>query len=132
MVEEERTGQAFLAYENIVLGALAEVESTMVAFHEEQIRRAALSRAATASAEAVELVNVLYESGLVDFQNVLDTERVLFLQQDQLAASEGQVTKNLVSLYKALGGGWESGPTAPTGTTQSSAQIPLPTAQVFN
>ena len=37
-------------------------------------------------------------------------ERSLFLQQDQLAASEGQLVKNLIALYKALGGGWS--PTA--------------------
>jgi len=112
-VEEERAEQAFLAYENIMLAALAEVETSMVSFWEEQQRLAALSRAVTASELAVELVGVLYQTGLVDFQNVLDTQRVLFLQQDQLAASEGQVTKNLVSLYKALGGGWDAGP-APT------------------
>ena len=105
-VEEERTEQAFLAYENTMLAALAEVETSMIAFGEEQLRRDALLRAVAASEEAVELVQVLYDAGLVDFQNVLDTQRVLFLQQDQLAASEGQVTKNLVSLYKALGGGW--------------------------
>jgi len=37
---------------------------------------------------------------------VLDTERFLFQQQDRLATSEGQITKNLIALYKSLGGGW--------------------------
>ena len=114
-VEEERAEQAFLAYENTMLAALAEVESSMVAFSEEQERRAALQRAVEASEEAVMLVQVLYDAGLVDFQNVLDTQRALFLQQDQLAASQGQVTKNVVSLYKALGGGWQSATVPQTG-----------------
>jgi outer membrane protein TolC len=38
---------------------------------------------------------------------VLDTQRSLFNQQDQLAASEGILVQNLVVLYKSLGGGWD-------------------------
>ncbi len=45
-------------------------------------------------------------TGLVDFLNVLDSERSLFEQQDQLLDSEGRVAKNLVRVYRALGGGW--------------------------
>jgi outer membrane protein TolC len=37
---------------------------------------------------------------------VLDTQRFLFQQQDALAVSEGQVARNAIALYKALGGGW--------------------------
>ena len=55
----------------------------------------------------MELVQTLYKSGLTNFQNVLDSERSLFLQQDQLAESQGQVVKNLIRLYRALGGGWD-------------------------
>jgi outer membrane protein TolC len=45
-------------------------------------------------------------AGLTNFQNVLDTQRSLFNQQDQLAASEGVLVQSLVALYKSLGGGW--------------------------
>ena len=53
-----------------------------------------------------ELARELYKNGVTDFQNVLDSQRSLFLRQDELAASEGQVATNLVNLYRALGGGW--------------------------
>ena len=56
--------------------------------------------------EAVELVIVQYSSGLTDFNNVLDTQRTLFDQQDQLLACEANVVLDLIRLYKALGGGW--------------------------
>jgi outer membrane protein, multidrug efflux system len=56
--------------------------------------------------KASELVEILYTTGLSDFQNVLDTQRFLFQQQDALAVSEGQVARNAIALYKALGGGW--------------------------
>jgi outer membrane protein TolC len=44
----------------------------------------------------------------VDFNNVLDAQRALLILQDELVRSEGNVTSNLVRLYKALGGGWTS------------------------
>ncbi len=45
-------------------------------------------------------------AGLTNFQNVLDTQRSLFNQQDQLAESEGVLVQSLVALYKSVGGGW--------------------------
>ena len=41
--------------------------------------------------------------------NVLDAERSVYLAEDALADSNRFVTQNLISLYKALGGGWETG-----------------------
>ena len=103
---EAATEQAAARYEQTVLRALQEVEDAMVAYKKEQSVRDALARAVAASRQAVDLVTNLYQNGLTDFQNVLDTERTLFQQEDRLAFSEGQVTRNLIALYKALGGGW--------------------------
>ena len=50
---------------------------------------------------------------LTDFQNVLDTQRSLFQQEDALAESVGLRTQNLISLYRALGGGWDTSPAGP-------------------
>ena len=90
-----------------------------------QDRRDQLQLAVDATDRAVGLVKDLYRNGLTDFQNVLDTQRSLFQQQDALAVSEGQVTLNLIFLYKALGGGWELNrvpgditPTAPANAPQ--------------
>ena len=106
-VEEARTEQALVAYEQSVLFALEEVEGTMVAYYQERVRRDKLVEAVVASERSVELVRTQYMTGLTNFQNVLDTQRSLFNQQDQLAASEGILVQNLVALYKALGGGWD-------------------------
>jgi NodT family efflux transporter outer membrane factor (OMF) lipoprotein len=104
--QESLTEQAFLGYEQTVLLALEEVEDAFVAYVQENERRDTLQRSVAAADAAVKLVNTLYRTGLTDFQNVLDTERSLFQQQDQLAQSEGQVTQNLIQIYRALGGGW--------------------------
>jgi multidrug efflux system outer membrane protein len=105
-VEDARTEQALARYEQTVLRALEDAEDAMVAYVQESERRDALERSAVAAEKAVELVNVLYRTGLTDFQNVLDSERSLFEQQDQLAESEGRLTQNLIRIYRALGGGW--------------------------
>lgn len=104
--QEEATRQALYAYENNVLLALNEVETSMVALREEKLRRDALRTGVEALTKAEELVQILYTTGLSDFQNMLDTQRFLFQQQDALAVSEGQVARNAIALYKALGGGW--------------------------
>ena len=104
--------QALAHYESTVLAALGEVENALVAFAQEQEKRRALAEGAAAAERALALAQDQYGSGLIDFQIVLDSQRSLFLLQDQLAASEGQVTANLVRLYKALGGGWTPGATS--------------------
>ncbi len=109
-IQEAVTEELLYNYENTVLTALEEVENSMVAYVQETDRKESLERSATAAGSAVDLVETLYTTGLTDFQNVLDTQRSLFQQQDQLADSKGNIVQNLISLYKALGGGWSPEP----------------------
>ena len=60
------------------------------------------------SERSVELAQVLYDRGLEDFLTVLDAERSLAQLEDQVIVSETDSTLQLVALFKALGGGWES------------------------
>ncbi|MBI4756198.1 MAG: efflux transporter outer membrane subunit [Betaproteobacteria bacterium] len=104
--------QALAAYESTLLKALEEVENALVAYAREQERRDALRAAVDAARRAADLARERYAAGITDFQAVLDAQRSLLTLEDQLAASTGQVATNLVSLYKALGGGWVPGPEA--------------------
>jgi NodT family efflux transporter outer membrane factor (OMF) lipoprotein len=106
-VEEARTEQALIFYELTVLEALEEVQDAIVAYTQETARRDRLTEAVDASQRAVDLVRTQYLSGLTNFQNVLDTQRSLFNQQDLLAESEGFVVQNLILLNRSLGGGWQ-------------------------
>lgn len=107
-VRDAQLDQSLIAYEQTVLTAFEEVENSIVSFIQEQERRASLAEAVEASARAVDLARERYQSGVVDFLNVLDSQRLLFVAQDQLVESDQSVTVSLISLYKALGGGWES------------------------
>ncbi len=112
-VEEARTEQLLAAYEKTVLGALAEVENSLVSLRLEEHRRELLKVASESAQHSVELVHTQYVSGLTDFQNYLDAQRVLFKQQDELAESKGKVLTNLIYLNRALGGGWSLDDPAP-------------------
>ncbi|MCU0688511.1 MAG: efflux transporter outer membrane subunit [Phycisphaerales bacterium] len=106
-VQEARAAQALTAYEASVLGALREVDTAIVQVQSGQQRTAILGEAVAAQQRAVDLATKLYREGLADFISVLDTQRQLFLLQDQAVASEGGTALSMVQLYKALGGGWE-------------------------
>lgn len=107
-VQSATQEQYLIAYETTILNALEEVENALVTFSQEQSRKQSLADATAAAKQAAELAKTKYEAGLTDFTTVLDAERSLLSIEDELAQSEGQVTTNLIRLYKALGGGWES------------------------
>ncbi len=104
--QEASTKAALYAYEQTVLLALEEVEDSMAAYANETDRVVSLETASAAAKKSVELVTELYKSGLTDFQNVLNMEQALLVQQDALATSRGLISLDLVGIYKSLGGGW--------------------------
>ena len=107
-VQNARQEQALATYEKTVLVSLQEVEDALVAYSKEQATWKSLSEAVTANQRAVDISNELYSKGLVEFLNVLINERSLYTSQDDLAQSTQRVSADLVSLYKAMGGGWEA------------------------
>jgi outer membrane protein, multidrug efflux system len=115
-VQNARQEQALLNYEQTALIAFEEVENGLVAYANEQIRRRSLQDAVVSSRKSLALANRLYANGLTDFLHVLDAERSLYQAQDALAQSDRTISINLVSLYKSLGGGWETVETQPTST----------------
>ena len=67
----------------------------------------ALAEALKQDQEALQLVLSQYDHGLATFLDVLDAQRNVLAVQDQLAQADQTVATDLVTLYKALGGGWE-------------------------
>jgi len=105
--QDARAEQAAARYEQTVLGAWAEVETTLARHAHEQVRREELRGAVAAQRDAAELARRLQRSGLAPFLDVLDAERSLLLTEGRLAESETRVATTLVAVYAALGGGWE-------------------------
>ena len=106
-VQEAALEQARVGYEATVLAALQEVEDALVALQGERERQVRLQAAAQAAGNAALLAQNRYQSGLIDFQAVLETQRTLLSTQDGVATSAANVALGHVRLYKALGGGWQ-------------------------
>lgn len=107
-VQNARQEQALGAYEKTVLTAFGEVENNLVLYAKEQVRRRSLRDAVVSSQKSLDTANKLYAGGLIDFLHVLDSERSLYQAQDALVQSDRTISANLISLYKSLGGGWET------------------------
>ncbi|MBS1159445.1 MAG: efflux system, outer rane lipoprotein, NodT [Proteobacteria bacterium] len=110
--------QALLSYQSGVLGALEEVENALTAYAASRERLEARQAAAEAARNAASLARNLYQSGLTDFQKVLETERTRLSAEDSLATAQGNRLTSLITLYKALGGGWQQA--APTTENEKS------------
>ena len=105
--EDALLQQLIVNYEDTVLRAHQEVEDSLVGFLRKQEEAGFLLDSVKASQRSVDLSMLQYKEGLVDYQRVLDTQRFLTDQQDAWTATRGDVILNLVSMYKALGGGWQ-------------------------
>jgi NodT family efflux transporter outer membrane factor (OMF) lipoprotein len=108
-VQDARLEQAQRRYEQEVLAAVEETENALAAYRRERERNASLAAAVSASRQAVTLARELYLAGLGDFLSVLEAQRSQFSAEDELERSDTALRRNVVALYKALGGGWEAG-----------------------
>lgn len=104
----EQQQQAALAWEGAVRVAVEETENALTAYANEQLRFASLEQSAAAAAKTAELARSRYDAGLTTFLEVLDADRSRLAAESNLASSRALITTNLIRLYKALGGGWES------------------------
>ena len=100
--------EAALKYQQVVLRSWHEVDNALTAYDAEQHRREALARAVELNRRALGLAQTRYSAGVADFLSVLEAQRSLLATEQSLAESTAAVSGNLVSIYKALGGGWET------------------------
>jgi NodT family efflux transporter outer membrane factor (OMF) lipoprotein len=112
-VQQALRDQAYITYVNTVETAVEDVDSALVGLAQEQLHRAELTDAVTFNRQAVDLSMKLYTEGNTDFLNVLNAQRSLFAVEVALVQSDSTLATDLVSLYKALGGGWEDQSAAP-------------------
>lgn len=106
-VQDAQFQQAILNYQNTVLKAQQEVEDGLVAFADQQRSVSQLAGAATAARRSTELATIQYKGGQTDYTTVLTAEQAQLAVEDALASTQGNVILGLISVYRALGGGWE-------------------------
>ena len=109
--------EAAIGFRRTLLQAWQEVDDALTAYAEAQRRRALVADAASQTALALQAARQRYRDGVIDFLNVNSAQSQLLQSQDDLAGSDTQIATDLVTLYRALGGGWEvadgTGPSRP-------------------
>ncbi|WP_395665307.1 efflux transporter outer membrane subunit [Methylocella sp.] len=122
---EMRTAQqreAAISYRKTVLTAWREVVDAFNAYGAEELRRVRLKAQVAHARQALSIAHTRYDTGVLDFLNVLDAQRTMLRAMQEEAQSATSASLDLVQLYKALGGGWgASFPEAPEPQPPGSA-----------
>ena len=106
-VQDAQFQAAVLEYQNTVLNAQRDVEDGLTAFAKQQQAAALLDRAAAAARRSTALAMIQYKGGQTDFTTVVSAEQNQLTVEDSLASTQGNVVLGIISVYRALGGGWQ-------------------------
>jgi outer membrane protein, multidrug efflux system len=99
--------ESIAQYKNTVTVAFRETSDALIAQQTLVTQRTALEGQVKANREAVDLATQRYTAGRASYFEVLDAEQSLFPSEDALAQTQRDQLIAVVSLYKALGGGWD-------------------------
>jgi NodT family efflux transporter outer membrane factor (OMF) lipoprotein len=129
-LQKVRVEELIAAYQNRALTAAQEVETSLRAFLRSREQANELAAAVKAASAATEIGTGQYRAGTIDFNRVFNLETTQVQQQDQLAVAQGNIALNLISVYRALGGGWEirteNGAPCPPPVPHTGPEIPAP------
>ena len=98
--------ESIAQYKKTVTGAFRETSDALIAQQTLVTQRTALEGQVKANREAVDLATQRYTGGRANYFEVLDAEQSLFPSENALAQTQRDQLIAVVSLYKALGGGW--------------------------
>ncbi len=118
--QSAREHAATLQYKRAVLGALQDVENSLVALAQERERSTVLAAAVDSRREGLRHAQSLHREGQIDLLQLLDAQRGLIAAE--LAATESHTQRALgaVQLVKALGGGWYAEPAVAAATAAAT------------
>lgn len=114
--QSARERAALLHYERAVLGALQDVESSLVTVAQERERHRLLATLVDSRREGLRYAQSLHREGQIDRLQLLDAQRSLIAAELAEAESHAQRALGAVQLIKALGGGWYAAPASVAST----------------
>jgi outer membrane protein, multidrug efflux system len=103
---QARREEARYMYERTVLDATREVDAALVEVRTDREQVVAQQTQVNALRRALQLANDRYSAGVSSYLDVLSAEQALFTAELSLTAAERQGLVGVVTLYRALGGGW--------------------------
>ncbi len=118
MVARSRIAQAkaqnaasLASFDGTVLNALKESEQSLSAYGAAMQQREALIEARNRAENAFRLADQRYHAGSISYLDVIVAQTSLINAKSQVAAADQRVGSTRVSVFKALGGGWEQAST---------------------
>ena len=100
-----RQGEA--EYAKTVLAAFKEVETALLTRKKQVLRRELAKEALVEAIATQEAALTMYQRGLTDYLQVLEAQRSRYGIEESLILTELALATNRVTLYRALGGGWD-------------------------
>ena len=107
-LQKARYDELLANYRKTVIAAFSDVEDALVGVKQTAAEEAAQQVAVTAARNAYKLTQQQLTGGIIDITTVLNTQRTLFAAEDALVQSKLSHLQAVVSLYRALGGGWKA------------------------
>jgi outer membrane protein TolC len=105
--QKARMQELIATYQDRVLIAGREVQIPLRGFLRSREQAEDLVHSVDAAKAALQIGRDQYRVGTIPFNTVFNLETTQVQQQDQLAIAQGNIALNLISVYRALGGGWE-------------------------
>ncbi len=98
--------QALIAYQQAIQSAFRDVNDALAAQSQTKRQLAAQKDQVDSLVQYSDIARLRYENGYSDYLELLDAERSLFTAQLSYTQTKGALHQSLISLYKAMGGGW--------------------------
>ncbi len=98
--------EALVQYRSSVLRATEDVEDSLSAFAQSELRRDEVNREISSLQREKDLSEQSYEAGVIPLTDVLDANRQLLVAKDDLAFTRELAARAAVASFRALGGGW--------------------------
>jgi len=104
-------------YEEAVVRAFTDVETSLTAFHYAQIQARRAAEAVREARKALTAVKAQLQAGIIDVSVVLTAEQTLLSNENAYTQAQLAHLDDAVKLYEALGGGWHvPTPSTPAGS----------------
>lgn len=110
--------EALALYRQAVLKAAEDVENALVSLSQTEQRKEELAGEVSALTRARDLSEIAYKAGATPLTDVLDANRELLVARDSLNGTQADSALAAVTLFRAIGGGWDSSSVVAAGKPQ--------------
>jgi multidrug efflux system outer membrane protein len=106
-LSKQQKEELVLTYQKTILTAFRDTSNALIAVNKTRSAREEQQKLVAAAQDSTRLARVRYQAGAATYLEVLTTDSTLFSAQLNLISAQQSEATSLVTLYQALGGGWQ-------------------------